>query len=76
MVEAAQANNLSNFSAYFSRILDDLFIQRMEGNDEIFHRVMSDKMFRTAAQDHLAREVYERIRAEKGVDPADDETRE
>ena len=76
VVEAAQANNLSNFSAYFSRILDDLFIQRMEGNDEIFNRVMSDKMFRTAAQDHLAREVYERIRAEKGVDPADDETRE
>jgi type I restriction enzyme R subunit len=64
VVEAAQANNLSNFSAYFGRILDDLFIQRMEGNDEIFNRVMSDKQFRTAAQDHLAREVYERIRGE------------
>ena len=62
IVEAAQANNLPNFSAFFGRILDDLFIQRMEGNDEIFNRVMSDKQFRTAAQDHLAREVYERIR--------------
>jgi type I restriction enzyme R subunit len=48
IVEAAQANNLSNFSAFFSRVLDDLFIQRMEGNDEIFNRVMSDKLFRTA----------------------------
>jgi type I restriction enzyme R subunit len=62
VVEAAQANNLSNFSAYFGRILDDLFIQRMEGNDEIFNRVMSDKQFRAAAQAHLAREIYERVR--------------
>ena len=68
IVEAAQANNLSNFSAYFGRILDDLFIQRMEGNDEIFNRVMSDKQFRTAAQEHLAREVYERIRGGESSD--------
>ncbi|WP_431284500.1 type I restriction endonuclease subunit R [Humitalea sp. 24SJ18S-53] len=62
IVEAAQANNLTNFSAYFGRILDDLFIQRMEGNDEIFSRVMSDPAFRKAAQDHLAKDVYERLR--------------
>jgi type I restriction enzyme R subunit len=62
VVEAAMANNEANFAAYFGRILDDLFIQRMEGNDEIFHRVMSDKQFRAAAQDQIAREVYERIR--------------
>jgi type I restriction enzyme R subunit len=68
IVEAAQANNLSNFSAFFGRILDDLFIQRMEGNDEIFNRVMSDKQFRTAAQDHLAREVYERIRGAEATE--------
>lgn len=65
VVEAAKANNEANFSAYFGRILDDLFIQRMEGNDEIFHRVMSDKRFRAAAQDHLAREVYERVRGSR-----------
>lgn len=69
IVEAAKANTEANFSAFFSRVLDDLFIQRMEGNDEIFNRVMSDKQFRAAAQEHLAREVYERVRrgeAEKG----------
>ncbi len=69
IIEAAKANNEANFSAYFGRVLDDLFIQRMEGNDEIFNRVMSDKRFRTAAQDQLAREVYERIRRE-GASPA------
>jgi type I restriction enzyme R subunit len=42
-------------------ILDDLFILRMEGNDEIFHRVMSDRQFRSAAQEHLAQEVFQRI---------------
>lgn len=61
IVEAAKANNLANFSAYFGRVLDDLFIQRMDGNDEIFRRVMSDKQFRTVAQEHLAQEVFERI---------------
>jgi type I restriction enzyme R subunit len=61
IVEAAKANTEANFSAFFSRVLDDLFIQRMEGNDEIFNRVMSDKLFRQTAQDHLAREVYEKI---------------
>ena len=67
-MEAAKANNEANFSAYFGRILDDLFIQRMEGNDEIFHRVMSDKQFRATAQDHLAREVYERVRGSRGLE--------
>lgn len=62
VVEAAQANNLSNFSAYFARILDDLFIQRMEGNDEIFNRVMEDMDFRRAAQEHLVKDVFERLR--------------
>lgn len=66
VVEAAQANNLANFSAYFGRILDDLFIQRMEGNDEIFNRVMSDQSFRKAAQEHLAKNVYERLRGNSG----------
>jgi type I restriction enzyme R subunit len=62
VVEAVQANNFDNFSAYFDRILEDLFIDRMDGNEEIFNRVMSDKIFRGAAQQHLARQVYDRIR--------------
>jgi type I restriction enzyme R subunit len=71
IVEAAQANSLTNFSAFFGRILDDLFIQRMEGNDEIFNRVMSDPAFRRAAQEHLAKEVYERVRRGTGDDDDD-----
>ncbi len=70
IVEAAMANNEANFSAFFSRVLDDLFIQRMEGNDEIFNRVMSDKQFRSAAQEHLAQQVYDRIRRRDSQEPA------
>ncbi len=44
-------------------MLDGLFIDRMVGNEEIFARVMGDKAFREAAQRHLAREVFEQVRA-------------
>jgi type I restriction enzyme R subunit len=63
IVEADKANTEANFSAFFERMLDDLFIQRMEGNEEIFNRVMGDKQFRAAAQEQLARELYDRIRS-------------
>lgn len=61
IVEAAKANNLVNFSSFLKRILDELFIDRMEGNDEIFSRVMTDKEFRSAAHEHLAREIFDRV---------------
>lgn len=67
IAEAAKANNLSDFTAYFDKILDELFIDRMEGNEEIFSRVMTDKAFRAAAQEHLAFEIFERIRAGEGL---------
>lgn len=50
IVEAARANNLGDFSSYLERALDELFIDRMEGNEEIFSRIMTDKAFRSAAQ--------------------------
>lgn len=62
IVEAARANNLANFSAYLERMLDELFINRMEGNEEIFSRVMTDKEFRAVAHEHLAREIFKRAR--------------
>ncbi len=62
IAEAARANNYANFSAYFDRMLDELFIARMEGNEEIFSRVMTDTAFRSAAQEHLAQEIFRRVR--------------
>ena len=71
VVEAAKANSEANFSAYFDRVLDDLFIQRMDGNQEIFNRVMSDKRFRAVAQDHLTQEVYRRVRQDDPTNEID-----
>ena len=66
IAEAARANNFANFAAYLDRMLDELFITRMEGNEEIFSRVMTDTEFRSAAHEHLAREIFRRVREEQG----------
>ncbi len=65
IAEAARANNYANFAAYFDRMLDELFIARMEGNEEIFSRVMTDTEFRSAAHEHLAQEIFRRIREQE-----------
>ena len=63
ITEAALANTFENFSSYFERVLEELFIERMDGNEDIFNHVMSDTTFRGMAHDHIARQVWERIRA-------------
>ena len=68
IAEVARANNLANFSSYLDRMLDELFIARMEGNEEIFSRVMTDTEFRSAAHEHLAREVFRRVREKQDVE--------
>ncbi|THD48933.1 MAG: hypothetical protein E8A46_20935 [Bradyrhizobium sp.] len=60
---AARANTLDNFKHVFERMLEGLFIDRMEGNEEIFDRIMQDASFRDVASSHLMREIYERLRA-------------
>lgn len=65
ITEAARANNFANFAAYFDRMLDELFIARMEGNEDIFSRVMSDANFRSAAHEHLAQEIFRRVREQE-----------
>ena len=65
IAEAARANNFENFASYLDRMLDELFIARMEGNEGIFSRVMTDSEFRSAAHVHLAREIFHRVRQEQ-----------
>ena len=68
IAEAARANSLRDFAAYLGRMLDDLFIARMEGNEEIFSRVMTDTEFRSAAHEHLAEEIFHRVREQPDVE--------
>ncbi|MCC6906622.1 MAG: type I restriction endonuclease subunit R [Phycisphaerales bacterium] len=62
--QAARANTLDNFKYVFSKALEGLFIDRMEQNEEIFARFMGDKDFQRLVEEHLRRQVYERVRAD------------
>ncbi len=49
---AAQADTLDNFKHVFDRMLERFFVDRMEGNEEIFDRIMNDPAFRNLASAH------------------------
>ena len=60
--EAAQVNSLENFMYFFEKMLEGLFIDRMEGNEDIFTKLMNDdKMMKIAAK-QVGKDVYNRIR--------------
>lgn len=59
---AAKANSMENFKPVFDRMLEGLFVDRMEGNEDIFDRLMNDSAFRNIAATDLMRDVYLRLR--------------
>ncbi len=59
--EAARANTLENFKLVFNAMLEGMFIERMEGNEEIFVKLMNDDQFRQVAADGLVKRVYETL---------------
>ena len=59
---AAAVNTMENFAFVFDRLLEGLFVERMEGNEAIFGRVMNDPNFRKIAAQHLLEEVYRRLK--------------
>jgi len=60
--QAVMANSIENFEPVFNRQLENLFLERMEGNEEIFVRLMNDEAFRNVAATHLMRAVYKQVR--------------
>ena len=65
IAEVAIANSLENFASFLDRKLDNLFAARMEGNEAIVSKVMTDANFRSVAHEHLAYEIYHRVRDAK-----------
>lgn len=59
--EAAQANSVDDFRYVFNKAFEGLVIDRMEGNEEIFSKLMSDPEFRKLASEHLLQTVYRAI---------------
>ena len=60
--QAATVNSAENFKPVFSKLLENLFIERMEGNEEIFTRLMNDNDFRQEAANALMLAVYHQIK--------------
>lgn len=59
--QAAQVNSADKFSLLFNRLLESLFVERMDQNEEIFARYMNDPAFQEVVSKVLGAEVYRRL---------------
>ena len=66
--DAVLANSIENFEPVFREQLERLFVKRMDGNEEIFVRLMNDDNFRAVATGHLMSAVYQQIRLAKSAE--------
>jgi type I restriction enzyme, R subunit len=62
VIKTALANPLDKFELGVRKLIEELMIERMEQNDEIVTRYMSDREFQALAFPILAREIFEAIR--------------
>lgn len=70
--EAAAVNPNEKFGLVFKNLLEALFIERMDQNEEIFVKFMNDQDFQKVVTNWLSTEAYRRLRAD--VVPAPTET--
>lgn len=59
--KAAVANSKEDFRYVFEKAFEGLLIDRMDGNEEIFGKLMGDKDFRDIAIEHLLDKVYSKL---------------
>jgi len=62
--QAALANTMENFGYVFKDAVEDLFIDRMDQNEEIATKFFNEDRFKSIVFDYLLKRVYERIRSE------------
>jgi type I restriction enzyme R subunit len=59
--QAAKVNPEDKFALVFTNMLETLFIERMEQNEEVFARYMNDPAFQKVITTWLSDEVYRRL---------------
>jgi type I restriction enzyme R subunit len=59
--QAAKVNSLDKFSLVFSGLLENLFVERMDQNVEIFARYMNDPAFQKEVGALLSAQVYNKL---------------
>ncbi len=74
--QAAAVNPGDKFQLLFRNVLEKLFVDRMDQNEEIFVRFMNDAPFQKVVTAWMAEEAYRRLRSDGSVaDTADDARR-
>jgi len=64
--QAAIANPGEKFELLFKNLLEALFVERMDQNEEIFARYMNDKAFQGLVTNWLSTEAYAKLRSRLG----------
>ncbi|QNN25095.1 type I restriction endonuclease subunit R [Planctomycetales bacterium ZRK34] len=64
---AAVVNPDDKFELVFKNLLETLFVERMDQNEEIFAKFMNDPGFQQLVTTWLSAEAYRRIRSESGA---------
>ncbi|MDE2742283.1 MAG: DEAD/DEAH box helicase family protein [Gemmatimonadota bacterium] len=59
--QAAQANAIDKFQLVFRQVLESLFIERMDLNEDLFARFMNESEFQEVVAEGLGKDVYERL---------------
>jgi type I restriction enzyme R subunit len=62
--QAAAVNPSDKFELVFKHLLESLFVERMDQNEEIFVRFMNDPPFQRVVTAWMAAEAYRRLRGE------------
>jgi type I restriction enzyme, R subunit len=59
--QAAKINTKANFAAVLEKHLENLFIERMDGNEKIFMQVMNNEEFKKLVFEKLLSSIYDSI---------------
>jgi type I restriction enzyme R subunit len=62
--QAALVNTMENFGYVFKKVVQDLFLDRMDQNEELTAKFLNEKEFREIVIEYLLKDVYNKIRSE------------
>lgn len=65
--QAARVNTIDDFRLVFEKAFEGLAIDRMEGNEEIFGKLMGDTEFRKVVSENLLHKIFSTINASDGL---------
>jgi type I restriction enzyme, R subunit len=60
--QAAAVNPGDKFELVFKNLLEKLFVERMDQNEEIFVRFINDQTFQKVVTNWMASEAYQKLR--------------